>query len=81
LLFHSLRQLSRSKLPFGAVLNLTGLVGCAGFLVHSFVDFNVHLPANLLLFFMVSTLATSTLGNSRQEATLSTKDRSRQGKR
>ena len=54
-----------NKPPFSVVLNLTGLVACLGFLVHSLVDFNVHLPANLLLFFMMATLATSTIGNPR----------------
>ena len=60
LLFHSLGQLSGDKLPFTALLNLSGLVACLGFLVHSFVDFNLHLPANALLFFLMATLATST---------------------
>jgi O-antigen ligase len=59
LLFHSLRQLSGSKPSFASVLNLSGLVGCTGFLVHSFVDFNLRLPANALLFFLMSVLATS----------------------
>jgi O-antigen ligase len=60
LLFHSLGQLSGNNLPFTAILNLSGLVACVGFLVHSFVDFNLHLPANALLFFLLATLATST---------------------
>jgi len=34
-------------------------VGCTGFLVHSLVDFNLHIPANALLFFLLANLATS----------------------
>jgi O-antigen ligase len=61
LLFHSSRQLSAGNASFAAVLNLSGLVACAGFLVHSLVDFNLHLPANAQLFFLAATLATSTI--------------------
>jgi hypothetical protein len=44
---------------FGAALNLSGLVGCCGILVHSLVDFNLHIPANALLFFVSAHLATA----------------------
>ena len=46
---------------FGAALNLSGLVGCCGLLVHSLVDFNLHIPANALLFFVSAHLATARL--------------------
>jgi O-antigen ligase len=59
LFFHSLRLLTEGNSSFGAVLNLSGLVACAGFLVHSFVDFNLHLPANAALFLLMAVLATS----------------------
>jgi hypothetical protein len=66
LLFHSLQQLSGSKSSsFSWVLNLSGFVACAGLLVHSFVDFNLHLPANALLFFLMATLATSPISASK----------------
>jgi O-antigen ligase len=45
----------------GAALNLSGLVGCCGLLVHSLVDFNLHIPANALLFFVSAHLATAHL--------------------
>src|SRR3984893_17507235 len=61
LLFHSLQQLSGGNASFAAVLNLSGLVACSGFLVHSLVDFNLRLPANAQLFFLIATLATSTI--------------------
>jgi O-antigen ligase len=80
LFYHAVRQLVGNKPPFSVVLNLTGLVACVGFLVHSLVDFNVHLPANLLLFFMMAALATSTIGNPRLAGSESSKHRRRKGK-
>lgn len=35
------------------------LVACAGLLLHSLVDFNLHIPANALLFLLLAALATS----------------------
>jgi hypothetical protein len=61
LLFHSAQQLSGGNVSFSAALNLSGLVACSGFLVHSLVDFNLHLPANAQLFFLMATLASSTI--------------------
>jgi O-antigen ligase len=49
---------------FGAALNLAGLVGCCGLLVHSLVDFNLHIPANALLFFVSAHSATARLQTS-----------------
>jgi len=40
----------------GAV-SLAALLGCTGILVHSFVDFNLHIPANAALFYFLSTVA------------------------
>ena len=72
LLFHSSQQLSAGKTSFGAVLNLSGLVACTGFLVHSLVDFNLHMPANAQLFFLMATLATSRIVPVKAAATEST---------
>jgi len=58
LFFTSLRQLLRTDKSFAAALHLSGLVACSGFLVHSLVDFNLHIPANALLFFLSAYLAT-----------------------
>jgi O-antigen ligase len=54
----SLRQLLKRDKPFAAALHLSGLVGCSSFLVHSLVDFNLHIPANALLFLLMAHLAT-----------------------
>jgi len=58
LLLDSLRGLAELGSSFGASLNLSGLVGCCGLLVHSLVDFNLHIPANALLFVVAAHLAT-----------------------
>ena len=34
-------------------------MACSGFLVHSLVDFNLHIPANALLFLLTAHLATT----------------------
>jgi|ERR1700737_2198625 len=59
LFFYSLKQLLQSDRSFAAALHLAGLVACSGFLVHSLVDFNLHVPGNALLFFLTAHLATS----------------------
>ena len=58
LLFDSLRRLSQSNGNFVSAFQLSGLVACLGFLTHSLVDFNLHIPANALLFFFMAYLAT-----------------------
>jgi O-antigen ligase len=58
LFFDSLRHLLVTDKAFAAALHLSGLVACSGFLVHSLVDFNLHIPANALLFLLMAHLAT-----------------------
>lgn len=41
----------------GQVAAVGALVACLGLLSHSWVDFNLHIPANLLLFFEVAGIA------------------------
>jgi O-antigen ligase len=48
--------------PF-ATLRIAAAVSCVGLLVHSFVDFNLHIPANAALFFVL--LAVATRGSRR----------------
>lgn len=50
------RELNHS---FSGALQLSGLIACCGFLVHSLVDFNLHIPSNALLFFLMAHLATA----------------------
>jgi O-antigen ligase len=56
-LLHALKGLAEPGSSFGSVLNLSGLIACFGMLVHSLVDFNLHIPANALLFFVSAHLA------------------------
>lgn len=61
LLLGSLKGIASPETPFGAVLNLSGLLGCCGLLVHSLVDFNLHIPANAMLFLVSAHMATTRL--------------------
>jgi O-antigen ligase len=61
LFVESMRGLRELGQSFGAALNLSGLVGCCGLLVHSLADFNLHIPANALLFFVSAHMATARL--------------------
>jgi len=57
----ALRSLQEATHTFAAVLRLAALVGCCGILVHSLVDFNLHIPANAFFFFLMALLAASPL--------------------
>ena len=59
LFFESIRRLPPRNRAFAATVHLSGLVACVGFLVHSLVDFNLHIPGNVLLFFLLANLTTS----------------------
>ena len=59
LLLESRRRVLRPASSFAASLQWAAIIACFGFLVHSLVDFNVHVPANLLLFFLIASLATA----------------------
>jgi O-antigen ligase len=55
----SLRRLRQLNNSFAGTLQLSGLVASTGFLVHSLVDFNLHIPSNAFLFFLMAHLAAS----------------------
>jgi hypothetical protein len=38
-------------------LTVSALVGCIGILVHSFLDFNLQIPANAALFYVLCAIA------------------------
>lgn len=59
LFFDSLRRLSQPNGAFASTLQLSAFVACLGFLTHGLADFNLHIPANALLFFLLANLATS----------------------
>ena len=52
--------------PAGRSLYSGAVVGCAGLLLHSLVDFNLHIPSNALLFLLLAAVATSDVAEPRQ---------------
>jgi len=56
LAFRNLPQRLRSE---GAWVRLGAAIGCCGLLVHSFFDFNLHLPANAAWFAVLAGMATA----------------------
>jgi O-antigen ligase len=59
LLLRSFARFRQNDFSFAGALQLSGIVACAGFLVHALVDFNFHIPSNLWLFFLMAHLATA----------------------
>ncbi len=53
------RQLRRSRLSRAASSQLAALAGCTGIVVHSVSDFNLHIPANAVMFFVLCAVATN----------------------
>jgi O-antigen ligase len=49
----------RWEFKWDGALSLAALLGCSGILFHSFVDFNLHIPANAALFYTLCALAAS----------------------
>jgi hypothetical protein len=58
LFLESLRHLRNRNNSFAVALQMSGLLACCGILVHSTVDFNLHIPANAILFGLMAHLAT-----------------------
>jgi O-antigen ligase len=59
LLVGSLKRLRRFNNSFADAMQLSGVLACTGFLVHSLVDFNLHIPVNAMLFFLMAHLVTT----------------------
>jgi O-antigen ligase len=57
--FEPLRFLQNEGNSFANTLRLCGSTACCGLLVHSLVDFNLHIPSNLLLFLLMALLASA----------------------
>jgi O-antigen ligase len=71
LLLNGLKGLASLGTSFGSALNLSGLIACGGILVHSLVDFNLHIPANALLFLVSAHVACVRLQSSDAAASVS----------
>jgi O-antigen ligase len=61
--FHNVRRASHSP---HAIMSTAALAGCTGLLAHSFTDFNLHLPANAALFFVLCAVATASGGEAQR---------------
>jgi O-antigen ligase len=60
---HGLPTSRRWEFKWDGALSLAALLGCTGILFHSFVDFNMQIPANAALFYVLSALAASELSS------------------
>jgi O-antigen ligase len=52
-----LRNLASIRNSSTARIKLAALAGCTGLLAHSFLDFNLHIPANAALFYVLCAIA------------------------
>ena len=62
------RNVRRARMSELALISTAALTGCTGLLVHSFLDFNLHVPANAALFFVLCAAATAKNGQQRSES-------------
>jgi O-antigen ligase len=59
LLWFGIRNLFSRNEPLVQALQIGALVGCISLLIHGLVDFNLHIPSNALLFFLLAHFASS----------------------
>ena len=59
LLWQGLRRLESAEWGSARAIRAGSLVACAGLLIHSLVDFNLHIPSNALLFLLLAATATA----------------------
>ena len=55
----SAKRLAEEQSAFSQAFHVAGAVACIGLLIHSLVDFNMHIPANGLLFLLQSAVIIS----------------------
>jgi len=58
----------REQIAFSKAIHVAGVTACAGMAVHSFVDFNLHIPANGLVFLVMTALSTAPVLERRRTA-------------
>jgi len=56
---NALRRIQEWTTDLNGSIALAGLLGCTGILVHSFVDFNLQIPANAAWFYVLAVIAAS----------------------
>lgn len=57
----------RWEFQWDGAVSFAALLGCSGILLHSFVDFNLQIPANAALFYVLCGLAASPLAESSKQ--------------
>ena len=57
---NGLREAAAWRTSVGSSVRMGALIGATGILVHSFWDFNLQIPANAALFFVLAAIATQT---------------------
>lgn len=57
ILWFGYERFTQTHDPLLRAMHLGALVGCIGLLVHSFLDFNLHIPSNAMLFYVMSGVA------------------------
>ena len=56
---HAWAKLDHWTESAGGSLTVAALLGCVGILVHSFLDFNLQIPANAAMFYVLCAIAAS----------------------
>jgi hypothetical protein len=54
---HGFPTSRRWEFKWDAAVSLAALLGCTALLLHSLVDFNLHIPANAAMFYVLCALA------------------------
>jgi O-antigen ligase len=67
LLWSGLKGLQAASGRCERAIRAGSLVACAGLLVHSLVDFNLHIPSNALIFLLLAGVATAKRAESRDK--------------
>ena len=80
LFVESRRCLFPKEDSFAIVFQFAASVACIGFLIHELVDFNLHIPANALLFLLTANLATADVQPSISGASVTCRTRRRRRK-
>lgn len=59
LAFFGIRNFSYARDPAVRAVHLACVVACAGLLIHGLMDFNLHIPSNALLFYILAAIGSS----------------------
>lgn len=64
----SAKRLAEEQSGFSQAIHVAGTVACVGLLIHSLVDFNMHIPANGLVFLLQVSVIISPVFHPRRRA-------------